>query len=101
VTIAAGGVMATSETPFGQRAALGHCPRCTSRLIYTVDSIWLDSEVILERRCPECEYRESVVVTALGATARYRKDTHTMLGMRLLADALDDAPTDGHERPAA
>ena len=60
--------MATGrETPFGQRAALGHCPRCTSRLIYTVDSIWLEREVILERRCPECEHRESVVVSALGA----------------------------------
>jgi DNA-directed RNA polymerase subunit RPC12/RpoP len=91
--------MATGrETPFGQRAALGHCPRCTSRLIYTVDSIWLEREVILERRCPECEYRESVVVSALGATVRYQRDTRTMLGMRLLADTLEDVPKD---RPAA
>jgi hypothetical protein len=89
------------KTPYGQRTALGHCPRCTSRLIHTVDSVWLDREVILDRRCPECEYRESVVVSALGATARYRKDTHTMLGMRLLADALEHIPKDGQGRPAA
>jgi hypothetical protein len=86
------------EQPFGQRAALGHCPRCTSRLIYTVNSIWLEREVILERRCPECEYRESVVVSARGATVRSQQDTRTMLGMQLLADTLEDVPND---RPAA
>jgi hypothetical protein len=65
------------QSPFEQRAALGHCPRCASRAIYTVDHVWKDGEVMLERRCPECEYQESVVVSALGATARRHKDTQT------------------------
>jgi hypothetical protein len=94
-----GEVMSTGcETPFGQRAALGHCPRCTSGLIYTIDSIWLDHEVTLERRCPECEYGESVVVSAVGAAVRYQRDTRAMLGTQLLADALDDV---SNGRPSA
>jgi hypothetical protein len=45
--------------------------------MYTVGHVWLDGEVMLERRCPECEYQESVVVSALGASARHHKDSQS------------------------
>ena len=61
------------EPPFDQRKPLVHCPRCASRLIYTVDTAGYDSEVILDRRCPECEHRDSVVTSALAAAVWYRR----------------------------
>ena len=66
------------EPPFDQRKPLVHCPRCASRLIYTVDTAGYDSEVILDRRCPECEHRDSVVTSALAAAVWYRRDTRIL-----------------------
>jgi hypothetical protein len=67
---------------------LVHCPRCTSRLIYTIDTAGYDAEVILHRRCPECEHRDSVVTTALAAAVWYRRDTRLTQELRELADSL-------------
>jgi DNA-directed RNA polymerase subunit RPC12/RpoP len=75
------------ELPFG-RKPLVHCPRCTSRLIYTIDTAGYDAEVILHRRCPECEHRDSVVTTALAAAVWYRRDTRLLGELRVLADSL-------------
>ena len=73
---------------------------CAGRLLYTVDGVWGDSEVILDRRCPECEYREAVVVSVWTASARYREDTRTLLAMQVLADSLRDAFTSsGQDEP--
>jgi DNA-directed RNA polymerase subunit RPC12/RpoP len=70
------------------RKPLVHCPRCTSRLIYTVDAAGYDSEVILDRRCPECEHRDSVVTTAIAAAVWYRRETRLMHELLMLADAM-------------
>jgi DNA-directed RNA polymerase subunit RPC12/RpoP len=77
------------ELPFG-RKPLVHCPRCTSRLIYTIDAAGFDAEVILHRRCPECEHRDSVVTTSLAAAVWYRRDTRLLGELRALADSLHD-----------
>jgi hypothetical protein len=82
--------------PFGQREGLGHCPRCASRLIYTVDAIGYELEVILARRCPECEHHESVVVSALSAAQRYRQDTRILAGLHALANALGEEASTEH-----
>jgi hypothetical protein len=79
------------EQPFSQRKPLVHCPRCASRLIYTVDAAGFDAEVILNRRCPECELRDSVVTTALAAAVWYRRDTRILAELLALADSLADA----------
>jgi DNA-directed RNA polymerase subunit RPC12/RpoP len=76
---------------FAEQKPLVHCPRCTSRLIYTVDAAGYDAEVILNRRCPECEHRDSVVTSALAAAVWYRRDTRLMRELLELADALAEA----------
>ena len=78
---------------FGERKPLVHCPCCLSRLIYTIDTAGYDAEVILSRRCPECEHRDAVVTSALAAAVWYRRDTRIMRELQVLADSLaDDAP---------
>jgi DNA-directed RNA polymerase subunit RPC12/RpoP len=79
------------DTPSDERKPLVHCPRCDSRLIYTVDTAGYDAEVILDRRCPECEHRDSVVTSALAAAVWYRRDTRILSELQTLADALTEA----------
>jgi hypothetical protein len=79
------------EAPFGQRQRLGHCLRCASRLIYTIESVSDGAEgVILARRCPECEFRETVVVSVLDAARRYRHETRVLAEMMELANSLSE-----------
>jgi hypothetical protein len=75
------------ESPF-ERKPLVHCPSCESSLIYTTDSAGYDAEVILNRRCPECEHRDSVVTTAIAAAVWYRRDTRLLAELAALADSL-------------
>jgi DNA-directed RNA polymerase subunit RPC12/RpoP len=76
------------DEAFGGSKPLVHCPRCTSRLIYAVDTAGYDAEVILNRRCPECEHRDSVVTSAIAAAVWYRRDTRLIRELMELADAL-------------
>jgi DNA-directed RNA polymerase subunit RPC12/RpoP len=95
------------ESPFDQRKPLVHCPRCASRLIYTVDTAGYDAEVILDRRCPECEHRDSVVTSALAAAVWYRRDTRILAELTMLADSMAQASllpvvkTEGADRSGA
>jgi DNA-directed RNA polymerase subunit RPC12/RpoP len=86
------------EPPF-ERKLLVHCPRCASRLIYTIDTAGYDAEVILDRRCPECEHRDSVVTTALAAAVWYRRDTRLLAELRALADSMLGEPAANALRP--
>jgi DNA-directed RNA polymerase subunit RPC12/RpoP len=76
------------DDAFGVSKPLVHCPRCSSRLIYAVDTAGYDAEVILNRRCPECEHRDSVVTSAIAAAVWYRRDTRLMRELMELADSL-------------
>ena len=67
------------------------CPRCASRLMSTVSTVACGAEVIVARRCPECELDDSVVTTVLRAALWYRRDTRTIGGLLRLADSLRDA----------
>jgi hypothetical protein len=79
------------EVPFGQRHRLGHCLRCASRLVYTVESVRAGADpVILARRCPECEFRETVVVPALQAARLYLAESRVRDGMLELANSLGE-----------
>ena len=53
--------------PYAERKPLVHCPRCTSRLIYTIDAAGYDAEVILELGFARSSFR--FAVPADGATA--------------------------------
>jgi hypothetical protein len=79
------------DEAFGERKPLVHCPRCESGLIYAVDAAGYEAEVILNRRCPECEHRDSVVTSALAAAVWYRRDTRLMRQLMELADSLSEA----------
>jgi hypothetical protein len=81
-------MQAGRDEGYGGQKPLVECPRCLSRLIYTVDTAGYDSEVILDRRCPECEHRDSVVTTALAAAVWYRRETRIMGELQVLADSL-------------
>jgi DNA-directed RNA polymerase subunit RPC12/RpoP len=76
------------DEAFAGRKPLVHCPRCESRLIYAVDAAGYEAEVILNRRCPECEHRDSVVTSAIAAAVWYRRDTRLMQQLMDLADSL-------------
>jgi hypothetical protein len=81
-------MQAGRDEGYSGRKPLVECPCCLSRLIYTVDTAGYDSEVILDRRCPECEHRDSVVTTALAAAVWYRRETRIMGELQVLADSL-------------
>jgi DNA-directed RNA polymerase subunit RPC12/RpoP len=76
------------DEAFGASKPLVHCPNCASRLIYAIDTAGYDAEVILNRRCPECEHRDSVVTSAIAAAVWYRRDTRFMRELMELADSL-------------
>jgi hypothetical protein len=76
------------DEAFGEHKPLVYCPRCLSRLIYATDAAGYAYEVILNRRCPECEHRDSVVTTAIAAAVWYRRDTRHMHELLQLADSL-------------
>ena len=79
------------DEAFGEHKPLVYCPRCLSRLIYAVDAAGFNLEVILNRRCPECEHRDSVVTTAIAAAVWYRRDTRHMHELLQLADSMAES----------
>jgi hypothetical protein len=88
--------------PFNSRESLAHCPSCASPLIYTVDAtddddppahrvdrtLRLVGVALVDRRCPECEYRDAVATSALEAAIAYRRGTCRLAGLRALAESL-------------
>jgi hypothetical protein len=83
-----GDSMQAWDEGFGERKPLVHCPYCTSSLIYATDTAGYDAEVILSRRCPECEHRDTVVTSVLAAAVWYRRETRIMRELCELADSL-------------
>jgi hypothetical protein len=81
-------VSAENEPPEQGGVPLVVCPCCRSRLIYTTDTAGFGSQVVLDRRCPECEHRDSVIATAHAAAAWYRRDTRLLTELAAVADAL-------------
>jgi ribosomal protein S27E len=80
------------EAPRSSRRSLGHCPRCGSSLVQLSggdDGLLRRVGVaLLDRRCPECEHRDSVATTALEAARSYRVDTRRILALQALADSI-------------
>jgi hypothetical protein len=72
------------------RTSLVRCPSCLSPLIYPVDLAGLEREIVVSRRCPECEHRDLVVAERLAALLwfdRYIRERSEIAG---LCDALED-----------
>jgi hypothetical protein len=69
---------------FGSETPLVYCPRCDSRLEYTVDEATADKDVVLDRSCPDCEYHDSVVTSSLSVAIWYRRETRILAELRPL-----------------
>ena len=67
---------------------LVRCPRCRSRLIASEHSEVCPDGVLVDRRCPECDYRDRVFATAFAAAVWERHDARVAASLHALADAL-------------
>jgi hypothetical protein len=85
--------------PFDWQEPSLRCPACSSALIYTIDAsdeaghrvdrmLRLVGVALVDRRCPECEYRDAVATSAFSAAVAYRQETCRLAGLRALAESL-------------
>jgi hypothetical protein len=89
-------------TSFDWQEPLVRCPGCASTLIYTVDAmddprapghevdrmLRLVGIALVDRRCPDCGFRDAVATSALAAALAYRQETRRLAGLRALAESL-------------
>ena len=78
---------------FGTRAPLVHCPVCDARLEYADEVVAADKDVVLDRVCPECDYRDSVVTSSLSVAVWYRRETRILAELRPLVVFLVESST--------
>jgi hypothetical protein len=98
--------------PFDWQEPLVRCPGCASTLIYTIDALddpdapghqvdrmlRLVGIALVDRRCPDCEYRDAVATSALAVAIAYRQETCRLAGLRALAESLaEQVERDGAE----
>jgi hypothetical protein len=69
----------------GRQTPLVYCPNCDERLEYAVEPTKADEDVVLDRVCPSCEYRDSVVTSSLSVAIWYRRETRILAELRPLA----------------
>ncbi|MDP9260099.1 MAG: hypothetical protein M3Q31_26585 [Actinomycetota bacterium] len=72
----------------GALKPLVRCPVCSSELIYPVRCAAREALSIIERRCPECEYRDRVRTSRLAAELWHRRNAQFGGELAELADAL-------------
>jgi DNA-directed RNA polymerase subunit RPC12/RpoP len=107
--------MGLDRTKPSRRQGSGvRCPCCTSRLIYAVDGAERDGDAsghrldrtlrlvgvaLLDRRCPDCEYRDSIAMTSLAEAVRYRRDSLSIAALTALAESLASAVEESERAP--
>jgi hypothetical protein len=69
---------------FGRQTPLVYCPACEERLEYAVGREDENRDVVLDRACPRCEYRDSVVTSSLSVAIWYRRETRILAELRPL-----------------
>ncbi len=70
----------------GARAPLVRCPICDERLQFA--SELASDDVVLDRTCPGCDYRDSVVTPSLSVAMWQRGETQTLADLRPLVALL-------------
>jgi DNA-directed RNA polymerase subunit RPC12/RpoP len=81
--------MSSADGPARLRGRqLLRCPRCGSHLIYARDAGGGDALVVFDRRCPECEHRDSVVVSARAADVWSRHQQRIRAKLERVANEL-------------
>jgi hypothetical protein len=78
---------------FGTQTPLVYCPECDERLEYVVDGAQADKDVVLDRACPRCDYRDSVVTSSLSVAIWYRRETRILAELRPLVVFLVESST--------
>jgi hypothetical protein len=86
---------------FGRQTPLVYCPECDERLEYVVDRAQANKDVVLDRACPSCEYRDSVVTSSLSVAIWYRRETRILAELRPLVVFLVESSTDENALVAA
>jgi hypothetical protein len=66
------------------------CPRCTSNLIYPIDLAGGGYRTVISRRCPECEYRDTVMTTHVAARAWFHRNAQIAESLGALCQAIAD-----------
>ena len=69
---------------FGRQTPLVYCPECSEMLEYAVDSASANDDVVLDRACPGCDFRDSVVTSSLSVAIWYRRETRILAELRPL-----------------
>jgi DNA-directed RNA polymerase subunit RPC12/RpoP len=64
------------------------CPHCGSRLIYPRDVGGSGAAVLFDRRCPDCEFRDWVLLHPMAAAVWSRHQDRVRADLAALADAL-------------
>ena len=77
--------------PAGPSIPLVACPQCASTLIYARDVAGTGSNVVLARRCPECEHRDSVTTTVMAAAAWFGRDARLAARLSTAIDGVSAA----------
>lgn len=78
------------NSAFDQVRELVRCPRCASRLISATDALLCNDELLIDRRCPECDHRDQVATTSYAAAVWGRREMRLAGTLEALADALAD-----------
>lgn len=82
---------------FGPSTPLVHCPWCHERLAYVLDrGAPVETDIVLERHCPSCEYADSVVTSPLCVAVWYRRETRMLAELRELAVFLVESAPSGN-----
>jgi hypothetical protein len=74
----------------GAHNHLAICPSCSSRLIYPIDLAGWNWDIVVSRRCPDCEHRDVVATARLPALLWFARNTRRRDELAALCDAIAD-----------
>jgi DNA-directed RNA polymerase subunit RPC12/RpoP len=74
----------------GPHKLLAVCPSCSSKLVYPTDLAGWNGEIVVSRRCPECEHRDVVVTARLPASLWLERNARQRDELAALCDAIAD-----------
>ncbi|MDX6628089.1 MAG: hypothetical protein QOH00_335 [Gaiellales bacterium] len=74
----------------GAHNHLASCPSCSSKLVYPIDLAGWNRDIVVSRRCPECEHRDVVVTARLPASLWFARNARQRDELAALSDAIAD-----------
>lgn len=74
----------------GAQGNLAICPSCSSRLVYPIDLAGGNWDIVVSRRCPDCEHRDHVVTGRLPALLWFARNARQRDELAALCDGIAD-----------